>query len=120
MVFPIPRPVNLDNDRTVAPCGLGGEVPSPSRISHSELNNTVTLKFYFTRNHCNVYLGKGENPTSFPIRVGAVFDNQNPGEFKVPLLLKNADLKKGDLVTLQTVCYMDLGDVFQCSDIIVD
>ncbi|KAI8893342.1 hypothetical protein BC833DRAFT_624965 [Globomyces pollinis-pini] len=122
MVAPVPRVVDLggmDEDQKVGPCGRGGEVPTKPRVPLSSLNNVVTLFFHWSGSN-DIYLGKGENPTVFPYRIGRLPSAQMGQTKDVKINVSKAGLQKGDNITIQAVCHQEGFDIYQCADVYVD
>ncbi|KAI8893346.1 hypothetical protein BC833DRAFT_624969 [Globomyces pollinis-pini] len=122
MKAPKPRIVHLggmDEDQKVGPCGRGGDVPTKPRVPLSSLNNTVTLRFFWSGSN-DIYLGKGNNPKTFPYRIGRLPSAQMGKTVVVPIDVSKAGLVKGENITIQAVCHQSGFDIYQCADIYVD
>ncbi|KAJ2989112.1 hypothetical protein HDV02_005175 [Globomyces sp. JEL0801] len=122
MVSPVPRVVDLggmDEDQKVGPCGRGGEVPTKPRVPLSSLQGKVKLFFHWSGSN-DIYLGKGNNPKTFPFRIGRLPSAQMGQTKDVSINVSRAGLKKGENITIQAVCHQDGFDIYQCADVYVD
>ncbi|KAJ3208110.1 L-ascorbate peroxidase 1, cytosolic [Dinochytrium kinnereticum] len=117
---PTPRGVDLVLQRN-GPCGGYDTVQSPRLYSES-LGGSIEVQLYWDGN-VEVFIGFGDNPTTFPHKIGEQ-PNAKQGELytipidlsKIPSSLMTANAT----ATLQTVCHFSPTiDLFQCADLLI-
>ncbi|KAL2918141.1 hypothetical protein HK105_202068 [Polyrhizophydium stewartii] len=130
-------------DELVGPCG-NAATPSPVRATFG-VGNNVTIRFGHEHGNASVFLGLGENPTSFPLSVGFL-DMTAKGNYSIPISLAGVpETSAKSPATLQIIvnggdgvgvcwcitrCDVDLTNIypprrtqqnlFQCADVKLD
>ncbi|KAI8823906.1 hypothetical protein BJ741DRAFT_715021 [Chytriomyces cf. hyalinus JEL632] len=106
---------------STGPCGGGADTPSPTRYDFALLNNSVGLIFYWEGDN-EVFIGFGENPTTFPYRLGGA-KSVGGDAIKVPLDMSSVPsdlLAKGGPATIQVVCHQPRDqNLYQCGDVMI-
>ncbi|KAI8901267.1 heme peroxidase [Globomyces pollinis-pini] len=112
----------------VGPCGYDGLVPNVPRAAYSESNGEIEL-FFFWNGDNDIYVGVGDNPKTFPYKVGELAGAKQGKTYKVPFDIKKVPgLKKGDPFTIQVICHQKEDpkrgtkafDIYQCTDFTYD
>ncbi|KAJ3226975.1 hypothetical protein HDU81_006986 [Chytriomyces hyalinus] len=118
LVAPPSRNVGNGVTQKVGPCG-SADTPSKIRADFASLNSTIALIFYWDGDN-EVFLGFGENPTTFPYKVGGI-TSKGGQTYAVPLDLSGVPqdlLVKGGPATVQVVCHQPKDvNLFQCGDV---
>ncbi|KAJ3404210.1 hypothetical protein CcCBS67573_g05934 [Chytriomyces confervae] len=106
---------------STGPCGGGADTPSPTRYDFALLNNSIGLIFYWEGDN-EVFIGFGENPTTFPYRLGGA-KSVGGDAIKVPLDMSSVPsdlLAKGGPATIQVVCHQPRDqNLYQCGDVMI-
>ncbi|KAJ3049520.1 hypothetical protein HDU99_008881, partial [Rhizoclosmatium hyalinum] len=121
MMAPIPRNVGSMPEQQIFPCA--GPVLAPTtRVPFSSLKNEIVLSFYWDGSN-DVMLGFGDNPQTFPYKIGSL-PNATIGEtYTVKLDLASVPkdmLTTGAKFTIQVVCHQPKFDIYQCADVVYD
>ena len=118
MVRPIPRVVGTMADQKIGPCA--GKNSPANRIAFSALNNSIDLTFYWDGSN-DVYIGLGDNPTTFPIHIGELKNAKMGNDYTVRLdVSKIPAVTKPTNATIQVVCHQPKFDIYQCSDVVLE
>ncbi|KAL2916410.1 hypothetical protein HK105_204166 [Polyrhizophydium stewartii] len=97
-----------------APCG-GGNTPSATRTVFTK-DSKVTIKFADKQGTASVFLGIGENPTTFPIKVGELTMSKF-GDYDIPLDFSSVPAANAKSpATIQVIVNSD-GALYQCGDV---
>ncbi|KAI8838016.1 hypothetical protein BJ741DRAFT_602548 [Chytriomyces cf. hyalinus JEL632] len=120
LVAPPSRNVGNGITQKVGPCG-SADTPNKIRADFASLNSTIALIFYWDGDN-EVFLGFGENPTTFPYKVGGI-TSKGGQTYAVPLDLSGVPkdiLEKGGPATVQVVCHQPKEvNLFQCGDVTI-
>jgi hypothetical protein len=118
MLRPIPRIVGEMDEQVIAPCA-GAFVPA-NRAPFLITNNSIELTFYWNGDN-DIYFGFGENPDTFPYKVGILFGAKAGKTYTVPLDFSDVPgLANGKLGTIQAVCHQPKFDIYQCADVVLE
>ncbi|KAJ3099351.1 hypothetical protein HDU96_010730 [Phlyctochytrium bullatum] len=116
---PLPRGVDQAQQKN-GPCG-GFPNPQASRVELSSLGGSVDVQLYWDGG-IEVFLGIGENPTTFPYKLGERIPVKGGEKYTIPIdYSKVPGLTVGAKVTIQTICHFSpTVDLYQCADVTVD
>ncbi|KAI9346136.1 hypothetical protein BDR26DRAFT_893125 [Obelidium mucronatum] len=121
MLVPLPRNVGEmsgPNDQRNFPCA-GPNLAPVNRVAFSSLkDSSIVLTFYWDGSN-DVYLGFGDNPQTFPYKVGALANAKSGETYTVKLDLSSVPsnlLTQDAKFTVQVVCHQPTFDIYQCAD----
>ncbi|KAJ3382941.1 L-ascorbate peroxidase 3 [Entophlyctis sp. JEL0112] len=121
MLEPQPRNVGTMMTQQQFPCAL--PILSPqTRVDYSTLNSSIVLTFYWNGDN-EVFLGSGDNPQTYPYKIGSLPNATAGDTYTVELDLSKVPssvLVPGANLTIQAVCHQPTFDIYQCADVIYD
>jgi hypothetical protein len=117
MLRPIPRVVGEMEEQVIFPCA--GAIAPANRAPFLIQENSIELAFYWDGD-VDVYFGFGENPDTFPFKVGSLFGAIAGQTYTVLLDFSDIPgLSNGKFGTIQAICHQPKVDNYQCADVIL-